>query len=514
MIRRSSRFVVLALASSAAMGGAAYGCGVTETGGNPPGDDAGGVIVLPDGAVLLPDGNIVSPDGGPIVTNDAASDTGTEGGTDAGTDAPVDAGPDTGPLSPGYVNYDVNHVIMTGQSNALSQSSVAPRVTTDYANLMFTGGPAAGATPGTFIPLAAGDGGWAAHGMADRISRFALEDFEFGAFPGYPAQHDILISNTARSGETYWCLRKGSCTYRNPPITSFSDGIAHATKGMALAAAEGKTFAVRAVTVIHGEDNHQGIVANNPEFPINGTDGTINTIKNYRDGLLEWQRDYQTDLQAVTGQATPIPLLISQLSGWNDTRYSLLAQYQYLAHKESAGKVVLVGASYPFQFFSDCRHFTGASRRQLGEYFAKAYKRIVFEGKAWEPVRPMSVTRAGAVITVKYYVPVPPLAFDTVLVPAAPNMGFDFLEDGAMQTINSVTVAGDTVTITLAAAPGAGVKKLRYAQNQIPSTCQGIGSNSGHGPGARGNLRDSDPTVSRYGYDLKNWGVAFEEDVP
>lgn len=465
----------------------------------------GGEVVLPDGAILLPDGNVVPGDSGPI----------PEGGGDAAADGGVDAGRDTGPLSTGYVHYDINHVLMTGQSNALSQSNVAPRTTTDYANLMFTGGPFAGASPGAFLPLAAGDGGWVANGMADRISRFALEDFQFGVFPGYPATHDILVSNNARSGETYWCLRKGSCTYRNPPVTSFADGIAHVTKGMANAAAEGKTFVVRAITNIHGEDNHQGYVANNSEFPINGTDGSVNTIKDYSDGLLNWQKDYETDIKAVTGQTIPVPMLISQLSGWNDIRFSVLTQYQYLAHKRSGGKVVLVGASYPFQFISDCRHFTGASRRQLGEYFAKAYRRIVLEGKAWEPVRPMTVTRAGAVITVKFYVPVPPLAFDTVLVPAAPNHGFDFLEDDVMQTITNVTLTGaDTVQITLAAAPGAGVKKLRYAQNQVPSTCQGIGSNVGHGPGARGNLRDSDPTVSRYGYDLKNWGVAFEEDVP
>ena len=463
---------------------------------------------MEDGAVVLPDGAIITPEGGTDGGSDADADV-----ADSGADAEVDAGPDAGPLSPGYVHYDINHVIMTGQSNALANTGTLPRVTTAYANLMFNGGPGVGDSPTSFVPLAAGDGGWAAHGMADRITRFALETFNFGVDPAYPATHDILISNNARSGETYWCLRKNGCTYRTAPY-AFTVGIAHVQKAMTLAAADAK-YVVRAVTNIHGEDDHQSYVASNAEFPLDGTDGSFRTIKDYADGLLEWQRDYEAEIKAVTGQVIPVPMLISQLSGWNDARFSAVSQFQYLAHKRSGGKVVLVGASYPFQFFSDCRHFTGASRRILGEYYAKAYARIVFQGKTWEPVRPMSVTRAANVITVKYYVPVPPLAFDTVRVPGIANMGFDFLEDGALQTISSVTLASaDTVQITLAAAPGAGVKKLRYAQNQVPGTCQGIGSNTGIGPGARGNLRDSDPAVSRYGFDLFNWGVTFEEDVP
>lgn len=500
--------------------GTAYACGDASTDEATADGGADANVVLPDGAVVTPDGAIVSPDGaivapdGAVITPDGSADAG-DGGADA-SDAGIDA-PDTGPLSPGYVHADINHVLMTGQSNALANTTTLPRVTTDYANIMFNGGPAVGANPTSFVPLAAGDGGWAAHGMADRISKFALDDFEFGVRPGYPATHDLLVSNNARSGETYWCLRKNGCTYRNPPF-AFADGIAHVQKGMAFAAAANKTYVVRGVTTIHGEDEHQmycGCAPNQPEYPLDGTDGSFRTIKDYTDGILEWQRDYEADIKAITGQTTPIPLFVSQLSGWNDVRYSKAAQFQYLAHKRGNGKVVLIGPSYPFQFFSDCRHFTGASRRQLGEYFAKAYRKMVFEGKTWEPVRPMSVTRAGAVITVKFHVPVPPLAFDTNLVPAIANYGFDFVEDGNIQTIANVTLAGaDTVQITLAAAPGAGVKTLRYAQNQVPSTCQGIGSNVGAGPGARGNLRDSDPTTSRYGYNLYNWSVVFEEDVP
>jgi hypothetical protein len=57
--------------------------------------------------------------------------------------------------------------------------------------------------------------------------------------------------------------------------------------------------------------------------------------------------------------------------------------------------------------------------------------------------------------------------------------------------------------------------RLRYAQNQDtnPGT-RCIGPGTAFRGGARGNLRDSDATPSQYGYDLWNWGVAFDAAVP
>ncbi len=133
----------------------------------------------------------------------------------------------------------------------------------------------------------------------------------------------------------------------------------------------------------------------------------------------------------------------------------------------------------------------------------------MLEGKTWEPLRPKAVTRDGAVITVAFHVPKPPLVIDTTRVAPAAHHSFAYADasGAAAPAIASVDLAGpDTVKITLASAPTGGERRLRYAMNQEP----GIGTPHG----ARGNLRDSDDTPSQHGYDLHNWAVHFDVAVP
>ena len=174
-------------------------------------------------------------------------------------------------------------------------------------------------------------------------------------------------------------------------------------------------------------------------------------------------------------------------------------------------KHVLVGPKYHLTYFTDGVHLTNEGYRHMGEDYAKVYRRVILEGKAWEPVRPKTVTRAGAVITVKMHVPVPPLALDTTRVSDPGNYGFEYVDDSTLPPeIASVAVTGpDTVTVTLSKAPVAGAtKSLRYAYTGT------IGANAGPKTGARGNLRDSDKTPSRDGYELFNWCIHFAEVVP
>jgi hypothetical protein len=129
-------------------------------------------------------------------------------------------------------------------------------------------------------------------------------------------------------------------------------------------------------------------------------------------------------------------------------------------------------------------------------------------------VRPKAIARAGNVVTVQYYVPAPPLVFDTTHVTNPGNYGFDFVDNGALVAISSVALsAPDTVTITLGAVPSGVGMRLRYAQNQ-PAAGGCIGNDIAYAGGARGNLRDSDATPSQYGNDLWNWGANLDVDVP
>ena len=421
-----------------------------------------------------------------------------------------------------YRHFDVNHVLSTGQSNSVANGgNVVLDTTQPYNNIMFSSGviPATGCGdgegctgydhPSGFVPLVEGDTFFypvqtMSSPMANAITNAARGTY---ASKTKDADHVVLVSLHGRSGNTYWCLRKGGCSYQGGKgyVLPFDDGMMEVTDAMALAKSAGKSYVVRAVTAIHGESDHYGYSTGTAEVPLPGTDG-VSTLANYSEELLEWQRDYEASVKAITGQTVPVPLLISQMHLWTNVAHSQVVEWQYDAHVKSKGKVVLVTPGYLFPYATDCLHYTSDGQRWIGEYFAKAYSRIVFEGLPWEPVRPRSVTLAGNVVTVKYYVPKPPLVLDTTRVADAGNDGFEFVDaGGANVTISSVAVtAPDTVTVTLAGAPAPG-GHLRYAFTAPLPNCPGPMT------GVRGNLRDSDPTPSLYGHDLFNWGVTFDE---
>jgi len=479
-----------------------------------------------------------------LVVAACGSDEGEDGAPAGGNAAPVpatndpnrprdDAGsssvpPDTGSAPEGeaaetpipYVPFDINHVLSTGQSNSVAHEG-RPVLTTaqPYGNLMFNVGVMTSGVceregcrtyeqPTGFSPLTEGDTFWypvetASSGLANEAAKLAKEKYQ-------KAPHDILISLAGRNGLTYWCLRKGGCNFLDPTyLNAYDESMRQAKDGKAIAQAAGKTYVVRAMTAIHGESDDFAYATNTQEFPVDGTDGTHNSITSYADGLLEWQRDYEAGVKAITGQTVAVPLLVSQFSGWNDFPLSAVTQFQYEAHVRSKGKVVVVTPGYTLEWAPDCRHYSNHGERHLGEYFAKAYARIVLEGRRWEPVHPSKLTVAGNVVTAKYFVPVPPLVLDTERVTDPGHYGFEVVDAaGTLQTITSVALAGpDTVAVTLAAKPAAG-SKLRYAFTAVPMSCPG------RFVGPRGNLRDSDTTPSQYGYELFNWGVHYSVAIP
>lgn len=149
--------------------------------------------------------------------------------------------------------------------------------------------------------------------------------------------------------------------------------------------------------------------------------------------------------------------------------------------------------------------------RQMGEDYAKAYRRVVLEQQAWEPLRPRSVSREGAVITIRFFVPAPPLTIDTTLVTDPGHFGFEYFDAAGTSTpaITQVEVIGpDTVRVTLEREPSAENRRIRYAYTAARHL------KAGPTTGPRGNLRDSDATRSRTGKRLYNWCIHFDEAVP
>jgi hypothetical protein len=410
-----------------------------------------------------------------------------------GIDEHEEAGMKSG-LARGFVHRDVNHVLSTGQS--LSVGAVGyPALSRaqPYHNLMFSTGVIAGASDLTaFVPLVEGSVPRSTHpndetmssSLANHVARTYLEEF---APTAKHRSHDVLVSVHGLGGTPYSGLKKGTGAY--------AAGMAQVKAALEIARSAGKSYVVRVVTNVHGESDHQ----------------TANA--HYAADLAEWQADYEAGVKALTHQAEPVPMFHTQMSSW--PRYgaptSVIPAAQLAATIASHGKIVLVGPKYHLAYVPDGIHLSNEGYRHMGEDYAKVYRRVVLEGQAWDPVRPVAIQRSGAVITVRFAVPVPPLVLDTHLVTNPGHHGFEVWQSGSTNevAIKSVALAApDTVTVTLTAEPLGGVLRLRYAYTAP------VSSPAGPRTGPRGNLRDSDATPSRYGYPLHNWCVHFDEPVP
>lgn len=358
-----------------------------------------------------------------------------------------------------YQTWALNHILGIGQSLAVGGygtpvlSSSQP-----YTNLMFDA-PRAVTLTSTNALIEATDGIYGetiASGMANLVTSLH-------------ASHRALASIAGLGASAYVDLKQGTATY--------DAGLDQVTAGVARAVAMGLSYGVSAIANVHGE-----------------TDADINNVS-YNDDLEEWQSDFETDIKAITGQSGTIPMLVSQCSSAGANNDVPLAQLR--AHVANPGKIILVGPKYHLPTTDpgvDDRHLSNEGYRQLGEDFAKVYKRAIIDGLTWEPLRPRQVSRVGAVITVQFHVPVAPLVLDTTLVTAQTDMGFAWSGSETIDDVSIVDPDNGTIEITLS-GPETGT--LTYAQ----------------GASMKGNLRDSDATASLNGYDLYNWCCHFSEAV-
>ena len=98
------------------------------------------------------------------------------------------------------------------------------------------------------------------------------------------------------------------------------------------------------------------------------------------------------------------------------------------------------------------------------------------------------------------------LAFDTTLVSARTNYGFEYYDSTSSATISSVAILDDdTVRITLSGVPTGANQRVRYAYTGVPGTNTGA-QNAGS---AAGNLRDTDTYPSLYGNTFIQLGSPF-----
>lgn len=329
--------------------------------------------------------------------------------------------------------------------------------------------------------------------MANRLSQINGSDFE------------TVVTNHGFGGYSYNQLKKGSSPYNDV-------GMVQLKAVNQIAAELGRKHEVIGVTVIHGENDNSDISRYWDDWQ---QKGYLKQEDVYKDYLIEWQRDYENDVRAVTGQEGIVPMFTDQMSSGAP---SISALGQLAASEENPGRIILVGPKY-FLNYSDIYHLDNYSYRLLGEYYGKVVDLVFNKKQQWKPLSPESIIRNGRVIDVKFYLPIGAtnIEFDTDLVDASENMGFRYNSSNIKISIKKVEIVGnDTVRITLNALPSRTDKeKLSYAFYNENDTL-GNPNPGAHSQGsARGNLRDNDQSVSAYDPSVKlyNWAVQFSKPI-
>jgi hypothetical protein len=401
----------------------------------------------------------------------------------------------------------LDHLFVTGQSLAVGHLGTPALSTTQpYSNLMFIGGDAFESTGGlvltaasaylaSFVPLTtgyliAGNPAAQTNDNEERITASMANCLFQSILANDGTARTFLASVACFSGNDYAHIKQGTQTYAN--------ALAQFTAGKRNAVAAGYTYRVAAISLLHGEQDQ--------------TEGTAN----YAADLAQFQSNYETDIKAITGQTTGVPMFLSQLSEQGNnttTRQVFIAEAQRQAMLANPARLYITGPKYMYPY-ADGQHLQNTGYRWEGEYHAKAIRRVVYEHKPWTPLMPLSAALYKNVITLKFAVPVGPLVIDTTLVTEPTNVagsskGFEFYDNsGSTPTITGVAIAGansDMVQLTLSATPTGTTHQIAYAYTAGSNSAQG--GTTGNSP--RGNLRDSDPYPSQYGNTLYNWCVHF-----
>lgn len=271
-----------------------------------------------------------------------------------------------------------------------------------------------------------------------------------------------------------------------------------------LAASESKSYSVWGMAWTQGENN----------YAVNPVTGVDWTADEYRDLFRKLVLDLGEDSQAVTGQDFQPPVSTYQTCAHRryGRDHNNVAIGQWLAARDDAS-ISMACPIYQIPHNTDNLHLTGDSYIQLGKYHERALAKMVFEREKFIPTWPTAVLWQGKVIDITFHVPVGELVFDTTIVAAAPNMGFDIWSGTAQVSgaISSVNIIGrDRVRIVLAEEPPLDAL-LTYARGRVGDPATGGPIN-----GPRGNLRDTagdtdnyqdSQGVTRY---LHNWCVMFE----
>jgi hypothetical protein len=383
---------------------------------------------------------------------------------------------------------DINHILVRGQS--LSQgynAGGAVSLTQDLGNLTFNS-YVQSTVFSELTPLIEKNNGIFGESPASGICAQA-RILSLGRYNYIDPSKDgakFLASIHSISGTDIDGLNKGNVIY-----DQVQDAVA---AGSTLARLQGLSYSVAGIFWVQGEAN----------------EGLRTDKELYKSALIQLKNDHTQDIGLELSRPwINIPFITYQ----TDHRYSYNTPITALAQLDAAKQDADIFMATPIYYLavSDHTHMTPHSSRWLGEQMGKVWH-IVHSTGNWKPLSPEVIyKKATRTIQVQFHVPKPPMVFDENMVTNPGDYGFEVIDDTGRLSLLSVKII-DSNTIEIITDTDIGANPyLRYAYTSY--------GNAGPITGARGNLRDSDPTVSYHNneisnkYPLFNWCVTFSEAI-
>lgn len=308
----------------------------------------------------------------------------------------------------------------------------------------------------------------------ESLNGIAKEDQEF----------EILVNAPGASGISYAsCADKLGDYYRRL--------IESVEKAQDFSISSGKSFSVPAICWIQGE---------------NSADKAKSKATVISE-LTSLFTELNTDIKAVTGQEMDVQFFVYQVASFlNNAPATVEMPLAHLELAETVENIHFGTAMYHYPY-SDALHLTSIGYRIMASTFgAQIYNGVVLREKRG-PIIPTGFhvqesSTGQFLLSVKMYVPVSPLVFDTDFYVAQTNMGFSIKNGSSSEIITSVSLKhGNTINILCSEDPTG--FNLEYA----------IG-----GAVSGGNLRDSqgDSLTTNYGgveYRVDNWAPIFRKTI-
>lgn len=235
----------------------------------------------------------------------------------------------------------------------------------------------------------------------------------------------------------------------------------------------------------------------------------------YKKMLKQFQLDINSDIRAITKQDNDIALICYQPNVLSQAEHFNPHDYECRETEAPQSIVELIqtdslfwasGPTYPYTVVNERLHIDGAAQRHIGGLEALAALNILRNGDKIYGIIPKQYIVENNNITIQFYVPKPPLTFDTTTVSPVENYGFSVITKDGKDILSNVSIENNAVRLSCLKSPTG--CKIRYAVN-------GNKYKSGHIHGPRGNLRDSQGDyqkvyIEKQKSPLHNWCYQFD----